>query len=537
MLDAVGGGLPGPVPLGRPDRETHISRLWFAETARGPVVLKAKKPVRFAFADLTLPAARAEACRREVALNRRLAPDVYLGVADLREDGRVVDHAVVMRRLPDDRRLATLVQAGGDVRDGVRDVLHRVVALHAAHRLAGTVAAEAGAAPRVRAQWEDNLAEVRSTIGAVDPPAAVAGLEPVVEAIGRLARRYLGGRGALFDRRVTDGWIVDGHGDLLTEDIFLLDDGPRILDCLEFDDTLRIGDALADVAFLAMDLERLGRADLAEFTIRSYRELAHDPAPMSLAHHWVAFRALIRAKVALLRAAQGPGPDTRAGHPDGPGPGPGSVRVDGAALHEVAMTLAVLCRDHLRRAQVHLVLVGGAPGTGKSTLAARLGEARGFVVLRSDEVRKDLAGIAHTVRATAPVGEGIYDAAHTEATYAELARRAERLLGLGESVVIDASFAGAAQRDLLRRVAAATVSLLSELRCEVEPDTALARLERRAREGTDASDATVEVATRMAARFEAWPEAVRLETGGPPGTVLAAALDHIEARVDEVAGA
>lgn len=540
MLDAAGGGLPRPVPLGRPDRETHISRLWFAETPEGPVVLKAKKPVRFAFADLTSAAARAEACRREVELNRRLAPDVYLGVADLREDGRVVDHAVVMRRLPDDRRLAALVPAGAEVRDGLRDILHRVVALHAAHRVAGAVAARAGAAERVQAQWEDNLAEIRSTVAAGDGPASTGGLGPVIEAIGRLARRYVEGRGALFERRVADGWIVDGHGDLLAEDIFLLDDGPRILDCLEFDDALRMGDALADVAFLAMDLERLGRADLAELTLSWYRELAHDPFPVSLAHHWVALRALIRAKVALLRAAQvtGPGdrPD-RSGHPDGAGPASRPAHAGGARRLEVAASLAARCRDHLRRAQVHLVLVGGAPGTGKSTLAARLAEAQSWVVLRSDEVRKDLAGIGHTVRSSAPPGAGIYDTAHTEATYAELARRSERLLGLGESVVVDASFADAAQRDVLRAVAARSASVLSELRCEVEPDVAVTRLERRAREGTDVSDATVEVATRMAAHFEAWPEAARLDTAAPPGAVLDAALGRIEACVDEIAGA
>ncbi len=122
---------------------------------------------------------------------------------------------------------------------------------------------------------------------------------------GATASSRFAGREALFDRRITEGHVVDGHGDLLADDIFSLDDGPRVLDCLESDDHLRHVDVLDDVAFLAMDLERLGSPQLAQQLVADYREFAGDPAPPALLHHYLAYQAFVRVKVACLRAAQG----------------------------------------------------------------------------------------------------------------------------------------------------------------------------------------------------------------------------------------
>ena len=157
------------------------------------------------------------------------------------------------------------------------------------------------------------------------------------------------------------GRARDGHGDLLADDIFLLDDGPRVLDCLEFDDALRLDDVLADVAFLAMDLERLGRPDLAERFLAAYRAASGDTWPSSLAHHHIAYRAQVRAKVSAIRAEQGV-PDSA----------------------DKAQALLRLALAHLEAGRVRLVLVGGLPGTGKSTARSRhrRGERRGRPALR-----------------------------------------------------------------------------------------------------------------------------------------------------------
>src|SRR5690606_19188507 len=269
--------------------------------------------------------------------------------------------------------------------------------------------------------WRDSFAQVRPFRGEVLDDELVGEIE-------RLTEDFLSGRRPLFDDRIATERIVDGHGDLLAEDVFCLDDGPRVLDCIEFDDRLRWLDGLDDAAFLAMDLERLGAPHLAERFLNWYVEFAADPAPASLRHHYVAYRAFVRAKVACLRHAQSGDP---------------------SAARDAATHTALTAR-HLRAGEVVLILVGGLPGTGKSTLAGRLADRLGAVLLRSDRLRKELSGIAPETPAAAPYGEGIYGAEWTERTYRELLARAERLLGHGESVVIDASWT----RDAHRRAAA-----------------------------------------------------------------------------------
>ncbi len=308
-----------------------------------------------------------------------------------------------------------------------------------------------------------------------------------------------------------DGRVVDGHGDLLADDIFCLDNGVRILDCLEFDDRLRWLDGLDDACFLAMDLERLGARDLARRFISWYAEYSGDPAPASLRHHYTAYRAFVRAKIASLRAADGDG--------------------EAAGL---AWQLAGLALRHLRAGAVTLVLVGGLPGTGKSTLAGVLADRLGFTVLRSDRIRKELAGIPPGQRCAVPWGTGIYTAAWTERVYAELAGRARRLLALGESVIVDATFNGLAERAACAAAATAAHADLVQLRCAASAEVAARRLT--ARTG-DASDADQAVARQMAASAAPWPEAVTIDTGlpGPDGALAgepdAAAIERATAAI------
>jgi aminoglycoside phosphotransferase family enzyme len=274
--------------------ETHSAVVFFV----GDRAYKVKKPVDLGFLDFTTREAREEVCHREVALNRRLAPDVYLGVADVTgPDGELCDHLVVMRRIPAERRLSTLVEAGADVDGHLWHLAHLLAAFHSrAER--GPAADEAASRDALAHRWRANTEGLLAVGGRF-----LDGNQ--VDATDHLARRYLTGRGPLFERRIAEGRACDGHGDLLADDIFCPDDGPRVLDCIEFDAALRQGDVLADVAFLAMDLERLGRPDIAERFLTVYREHADDTWPASLAHHHIAYRAQVRAKVAAIRAGQG----------------------------------------------------------------------------------------------------------------------------------------------------------------------------------------------------------------------------------------
>jgi predicted kinase len=346
----------------------------------------------------------------------------------------------------------------------------------------GYIAAE-GSRDAIRRRWTDSFTQVRPFRGTVLDGRLAAEIE-------WLTLEFLAGRGPLFDDRIADGRIVDGHADLLADDIFCLDDGPRVLDCIEFDDRLRWLDGLDDVAFLAMDLENLGSPELAESLLDWYAEFAADPAPASLRHHYRAYRAFVRAKVACLRHTQG----------------------DVSAAAD-ADRHAVLTVEHLRSGEVVLVLVGGAPGTGRSTLAGHLADRLGAVVLSSDRIRKELAGLDPDRSAAAPYRHGIYSAEWTERTYTELLRRASTLLGHGETVIVDASWTAARHRHAADQLAAATHSRLVPVECQIPTHTASHRI--RHRNGS-ASDADDRIAAAMAAGADPWPEAHSIRTDATP---------------------
>jgi aminoglycoside phosphotransferase family enzyme/predicted kinase len=474
-------------------RETHSAVVVFL----GDRAYKVKKPVDLGFLDFSTRERREAVCHREVELNRRLAPDVYLGVADLvGPDGAVCDHLVVMRRMPDDRRLSTLIASGASVEPELRRIAHVIARFHEAAETP-SAALEAASRDALAARWEANTETLERFAGPVLDGEVVA-------RVALLARRYLAGRNPVFAHRITSGCARDGHGDLLADDIFCLDDGPRVLDCIEFDDALRFGDVLADVAFLAMDLERLGRPDLAALFLAAYRELTADTWPVSLAHHHVAYRAGVRAKVACIRHGQA-----------------------GGAVRDEARLLLDLARRHLEAGRVRLIVVGGLPATGKSTVAAGVADVLGAVHLRSDEMRKELAGLPAGARAVAAVGEGIYDARGTDATYSALLDRARLLLGMGESVVLDATFHEPRWRAAVTELAAEAVADLTALRCVAPVEVAAARAARRLQVGLDTSDAHEAVVRDMASTAVPWPEATTIDTNGAPDAAISAALSAV----------
>ena len=482
---------PEPAPEGGLDpvaTQTHVSMLVFA----GDRAYKLKKAIRTPFLDFSTPELRQMACEREVELNRRFAPDVYLGVAQvLGPQGEICDSLVVMRRMPPDRRLSTLAREGG-----CEDCLEQVAELVAGfHRLApsGPEIDAEGTRDAVLARWESNIAQMERFAANLGEPA-------LPERIAGLARTYLAGRTPLFDSRIAGGRIRDGHGDLLADDIYCLDDGPRILDCLEFDDHLRYVDVLDDAGFLAMDLERIGGPELGERFLQAYVAASGDDHPESLSHHYRAYRAHVRAKVASMRFEQG----------------------DHEALAEATDLLAIALR-HLELGQVALVLVGGLPGTGKSTVAHSVGEERGRIVLRSDEVRKELAGVEMSTHEPAAFREGLYRQDVTAATYSGLLERARGLLGQGYSVVLDASWSSGEWRRAASGLARECAAELIQIRCKAPADVAEERIASRARRGIDPSDATPEVAQAMAAEFDPWPDTENLDTSGELSSTLDAA--------------
>ena len=477
--------------------ETHLSVLFL----HPDVVVKVKKPVRLPFADFSTLEARRAACEEEVRCNRRLAPDVYLGVADVRLGDRVLDHAVVMRRLPAERSLESMVRRGDPgVVTGVAAVARLLARFHREADRSDDIDRDGGLEALQRT-WDDLMAGLAPFRADLDAGA--------LDEADALARRFLRGRGALFDERIARGNVCDGHGDLQASDVFLLDDGPRVIDAVEFDPRLRHVDVVADVAFLAMDLERLGADDAAAALVRGYEAAAGDRFPPALLHYYVAQRAMVRALVACLGGRP---------HPVGAG----------EAASADADRLLHLALDHLRAGRVVLGIVSGLPGTGKSTVAAAAGEVLGWPVLRSDAVRRELEGVAgNGPPLVASHGTGPYRPERTAATYTTLLDRARIALAHGQPVILDATFGDPRWRAEAEALAADSSSGFAVVETVTPVELAAHRADHRRSTGGDLSGAGGAVVRELARAHRPWPAATLVDTASGD-------LDGAVARVVEV---
>jgi len=473
---------------------TATDRPEVRETHSGLVVLvgdrayKTKRPVRTEFLDFSTPALRERACRREVELNSRLAPAAYLGIAHLTGPGPGErEPVVVMRRYPDAARLSNRLD-GSAIDDELRSVAGVLARFHAAARRGPEIDTAAGATA-LAGLWRESIDDMRRFVDWVLPDADL-------DLVAALSGRYLAGCAGLFAARVADRRIVDGHGDLLADDIFWSGDGPMLLDCLDFDDRLRYLDGIDDAAFLAMDLEFHGRPDLAQQFLADYRAAAGDPAPASLADFYIGYRALVRAKVDCIRVEQG--------HPAAAADAQRHLRIAGA---------------HLCAAVPRLVLVGGGPGTGKSTLSRALAEHVGAMVISTDDVRRELVAAGALDGAPGAVGAGLYAPEKVAAVYREVLRRAGAALSGGLSVILDGTWRDAAQRAAAGELAQGHGAALLDLVCEIPLAAAQQRITGRVG-GT--SDATVEVAEALAAGAvgRERPGALRVDTGRPIGELV-----------------
>src|SRR5688572_29891962 len=495
-LPAYVRGLLDPSAYSHPPSEvrllqTHISYVFIA----GDVVYKTKKPVNFGFIDQAAAEAREANCHAEVRLNARLAPDVYLGVVPVvrtaegryavEAPGEVIEWAVKMRRLPDDRTLDGVLASAGAPPRLIERLVQRLIAFREGAEVVENNPEYAGGAAE-RAWWAREYTEAVGFIGDTwrteDAEATRTFFDRTIEA-----------EQALFDARLAAGRVVEGHGDLQAKHVYLLGEPDpassiAIVDCIEFSDWFhfRYLDAGYDVAFLAMDLEAQGYPALGDELAGRYLAAAHDETMGVLQPLHRAMRAFVRGKVESIGAHA-------AELPDG----------ERARLSMSAARYFRLAADYAqRRAGPSLVVLCGLPGTGKSTVAGTLAGRIGAAYVSSDIVRKQLAGLDPRTHAGAADREGLYAPGMTERVYAELRRRADEHLAAGRAVVVDAMHGFASERAAALAVAAArgVSAVIAELR--LDETAALARIDGRAEDPLRTSDATREVYEAQRERFE-----------------------------------
>jgi aminoglycoside phosphotransferase family enzyme/predicted kinase len=476
--------------------QTHISHVFLV----GNRVFKLRKDVKLPFLDFSTRKLRNADCQREVELNRRLSPTVYLGVAQvlcgegtallgpIEEFPKDVDaeHVVVMRRLPSDGDALSMLQRDQLDPEHLEAVAERIQKFHASHGLGCP-------APWDATAWFERIGEpVLACLSSITDSKLVShGRVDVLESKTQMRLSSLRPR---FEERRLEGRAVDGHGDLHLDHVWFEKGAqePLVIDCLEFNEDLRRIDAASEVAFLAMDLCYRERPLLAEIFLHAYASRADDYGLFEVVDFFSAYRALVRAKVAAVAALQTSiAEEQRA-----------------KARQSVERHLALAEQFLEPPANPGLIVICGTVGSGKSTVARDLVRVGEGIPIASDRVRKALAGLSPTARTAAHPDEGIYRPDQTDRVYRGLLERAESVVEGGRTAILDASFPKRAQRDAARAWAAERgVSIrLIEVRCD--PIVAEARLHERKRLDIDPSDAGPDFLPISRARFETpdeWP--------------------------------
>ncbi len=459
-------------------RETHTAWVFLA----GDRAYKVKKPVQMQFLDFSTLEQRRLACQQELRVNRELAPGLGLrlrAIVALSDSYALVDapasgaveYAIEMRRFDEARTMSALSRRGELADEQLRAVARRLAAFHAAAQ----VLSRRDRVADIKRACDRNLREL---LALADDATALR-----VAALERFAGAFpVAHRGEIV-ARADSGCIRDGHGDLRAEHVVL--EAPiMIVDRLEFDPRLREIDVSDDLAFLAMDLERLGAHDSARLLVESYRAAGGDPGSDALLAFYGAQHALVRVKVTLLRAAQLDDPAAE------------------SAARRLAGELLGLAERLAWRARGPLVLaIGGPPASGKSTLAGALSHRSGWPVLSSDALRKRRRGLALT--ATAP------DAAYTSdaraAIYRELAELARASLADGDGTIIDATFGDPGLRAAFLEGLGGEQPLWA-LQCRAPAPLRERWARERAPADACGSDAAPAVVARLGARSSGWDE-------------------------------
>ncbi|MGR9035237.1 MAG: bifunctional aminoglycoside phosphotransferase/ATP-binding protein [Gammaproteobacteria bacterium] len=470
--------------------ETHIS--WVLLT--GKIAYKIKKPVNFGFLDFSTLEKRRFFCEEELRLNRRLAANLYLDVVPVTGDpdlpemdgtGDAIEYAVRMRQFPEGKILSELAETGELDHDHIDQIVDAVAEFHdRIERAADTsVYGDSGI---IKKWFEENFDHIGQHL---TDPAKLSRLR----AVQNWGHTEWLRRKELMRLRKQQGFVRECHGDLHLGNMTVIDGKVTLFDCIEFNPLLRWIDVISEVAFLVMDLLQSGHEELGYRFLNRYMYHTGDYAGLVLLPYYLVYRALVRAKVSLLRFEQQSSKDT------------------GDAISLEYDRYLSQAEKFTRIGPPLLIITHGFSGSGKSVLSSQLAENIGAIHIRSDIERKRLFGYRATEQTGSGIDSGLYSSETSRKTYRRLAELARSVILSGFPVVIDAAFLKSQQRALFRETAASLSARFIIIDFQASDDTLRRRILNRQLRYNDPSEATVDVLRHQQQTAESLTDSERKE--------------------------
>lgn len=451
--------------------ETHISYVLL----NGQYAYKIKKAVKFDFLDFSTLERRHYYCQEELRLNRRYAPNLYLGLAaiggsaqdpQIETSGPAIEYAVKMREFRQEYLAENLLKNGEFDENHIDQLAVKLTAFHRSSQSADSRTGY-GAADLIVKAARDNFPEIRSSLREPADLAELTRIEQWTET------EFAAQRKTLVERK-NGGFVRECHGDLHLGNLALIDGEMSFFDCIEFDENLRWIDVLNEVAFLVMDFDAHRMPDYGFRFLNAYLQETGDYAGLAVLRFYVVYRAMVRAKVALISMAQGN---------------------DGGREEAIGK-----CRRYIQLAQrwmqapsAGVVLMHGLSGSGKTTVSQRLLQMGMAIRLRSDVERKRLAKLPSTAQTQSAIDADLYQRSATEATYRHLLEFTQSILKAGYMVIVDAAFLRSWQRRLFSEWATLHEVPLAILSVVAPHAVLRERVARRTQGGSDASEADIRV--------------------------------------------
>ncbi len=453
--------------------ETHIS--WVILT--GEFVYKIKKAVNFGFLDFSTLEKRHFYCQEEVRLNRRFAPGLYLDVVAVRGsvkhpslhgDGCPIEYAVRMRQFSQRALLSGMASRHGVTPDHIDEIARLVASMHARAAVAGA-SAQYGLPRDIHHQVMENFVHIRTA--SMD-----SNRRERLDQLEHWCERQFQRQESVIQSRKTDGFIRECHGDLHLGNLALIDGRITPFDCIEFNPHLRWIDVMSENAFLVMDLQDRGYPELAYRFLNVLLQQTGDYAGVRILRYYLVYRALVRAKVAVLRLNQAAK----------------SAGTEDAAWTEYE-SYVQLATSYAGSVTPALIITHGVSGTGKSWVASRLAISLGAIQVRSDVERKRLFGYRMDAKTGSGVQTGIYTAEAGLQIYARLADLTRYLIEGGFTAIVDAAFLKHNEREQFRLLAGELGAPFVLLNFSADEDTLRKRIRVRQASGKDPSEAGIEV--------------------------------------------